>query len=386
MATSKALISRLGPLIKFINVSHAGAIGRLLPRVAKILISLLFLLNMRSWPLMWHFRVFRPVFALRLQHHWVSICSLFRSSSVKLKMSDDWWDSIAPIGDNPFTRVVTYKSWASLDESDFNGHLSNSSYAKTLDAARFKAALAMFPMFFRGSGWMALAATHYHFIREIPILATYEVRTSIAAWDQKWVYVISRCVRKSGGKKKHMATTSTSPPTGEISSVPTISLRTPGAEAISLSVTPAQAITPVDFGSSPPDTDNELKAVTAGLVGDELDGATLHTIVISQLCFKVGRITVPPGLVLALNGFTGFPGHSLANPPSEWANAKRTMSIPFGGSAKKLKELMAGGWRDIPENERWWDRSLGERVEAQRVRNISVIDGLRRGLENARAL
>ena len=29
--------------------------------------------------------------------------------------------------------------------------------------------------------------THYHFIREIPMLASYEVRTSIATWDQKWV-------------------------------------------------------------------------------------------------------------------------------------------------------------------------------------------------------
>ena len=32
-----------------------------------------------------------------------------------------------------------------------------------------------------------LTGTHYHFIREIPMLACYEVRTSIAAWDQKWV-------------------------------------------------------------------------------------------------------------------------------------------------------------------------------------------------------
>ena len=30
-------------------------------------------------------------------------------------------------------------------------------------------------------------ATHYSFIHEIPMLARYEVRTSIAAWDRKWV-------------------------------------------------------------------------------------------------------------------------------------------------------------------------------------------------------
>lgn len=35
-------------------------------------------------------------------------------------------------------------------------------------------------------------ATHYNFIREIPILAQYEVRVSIGTWDQKWVSFILR--------------------------------------------------------------------------------------------------------------------------------------------------------------------------------------------------
>ena len=38
---------------------------------------------------------------------------MFRSSSVKLKMEDDWWDSISPIGEDPFRMVVRYDSWAS---------------------------------------------------------------------------------------------------------------------------------------------------------------------------------------------------------------------------------------------------------------------------------
>jgi hypothetical protein len=36
---------------------------------------------------------------------------------------------------------------------------------------------------------MPLAATHYYFIREIPTFASYEVRMSVQAWDQKWVCV-----------------------------------------------------------------------------------------------------------------------------------------------------------------------------------------------------
>jgi len=134
------------------------------------------------------------------------------------------------------------------------------------------------------------------------------------------------------------------------------------------------------------DTDIALKAVTAGLIGEEPDGATLYTIVISQVCFKIGRITVPPGIVFAMNGFTGVSGHSLANPHPEWSEAERTMSGHLGGSAKKLKKFFAGGWKDIPESERWWDKSLGERIEAQRVKNISMVEGLRKGLEKAREL
>jgi len=299
----------------------------------------------------------------------------------KAKMEDDWWDSISPIGEDPFRMVIRYGSWASLDECDFNGHLSNSSYAKTLDAARFKAALGMFPMFFRAGGWMPLAVTHYHFIREIPMLAFYEVRTSVAAWDQKWLYIISKCVRKSDGKKKCPAI-SHSPRNGEVSSTSIMAISTPGPDPISLTVTPLQT-TPATSSPSLPD-ENTIKAITAGLIGEEPDGATLHTIVISQTCFKIGRITVPPGIVFAANGFTGVPGHSLANPHSEWSDAKRMMSPRFGGSPKKLQTFLAGGWKDVPESDRWWDKSLGERIEAQRVKNISMIEGLRKGLEKAR--
>ena len=86
-----------------------------------------------------------------------------------------------------------------MDESDFLGHLSNSSYAKTCDMVRFKAALQFFPLFFGVGGWMPLAATHYDFIRELPMFAPYEVRLTIHSWDHKWVcvfpffFLIIRC-------------------------------------------------------------------------------------------------------------------------------------------------------------------------------------------------
>lgn len=38
-------------------------------------------------------------------------------------------------------------------------------------------------------------ATHYHFIREIPFLARYQIRLSIGAWDQKWVSFQRFCMQ-----------------------------------------------------------------------------------------------------------------------------------------------------------------------------------------------
>ncbi|CAA7263928.1 unnamed protein product [Cyclocybe aegerita] len=284
------------------------------------------------------------------------------------------------VGENPFTMVVPYKTWASIDESDFNGHLSNSSYAKTLDGARFKAAVNLFPMYLRSGGWIALAATHYHFIREIPMLASYEIRSTIAAWDQKWLYVMSRYVRKSDGKKKHIRKPRTPLPGGDGQ---IMALRTPGDEMISSSATPLPTIQP----QTASETESALKAVAAGLaVREEPDGAVVHTVVVSQVCYKIGRITVPPALILATNGFTGAEGHSRASPHPQWAAAKKIMSRPDGGSPRKLKELLAGGWREAPESERWWDQALGENVEAQRVRNLALIEGLRFGMENARSV
>ena len=72
-----------------------------------------------------------------------------------------------------------------------------------------QAAVDYFYGFLRDGGWIALAgesslhmhmsfvlnftcqsATHYQFVREVPVLATYEVRLTILAWDQKWVRLI----------------------------------------------------------------------------------------------------------------------------------------------------------------------------------------------------
>lgn len=59
--------------------------------------------------------------------------------------------------------------------------------SQNLDRARFDYAVENFTQFLRLGGTIPLAGVHSHFIREIPMLSSYEVRTSIGAWDEKWV-------------------------------------------------------------------------------------------------------------------------------------------------------------------------------------------------------
>lgn len=82
---------------------------------------------------------------------------------------------------------MTYKTWVSPDDTDYNIHLSNSCYSKLLDMVRMKFALATLTPAFREGCWIALGATHARFIREIPSGKNYEVRVYTGGWDEKWV-------------------------------------------------------------------------------------------------------------------------------------------------------------------------------------------------------
>ncbi|KAF9447386.1 hypothetical protein P691DRAFT_706877 [Macrolepiota fuliginosa MF-IS2] len=388
------LLSPNGPVFQ---VAYTAL--RTVPALAKWLVILLFVVNAKSWPLMWHIRVFRPVFRIWFQHRLLLWRTMFCSRPVREKRIDEWLDSVSPIGEGPFDKVDVYKTRATTDESDYNGHLSNSSYAKTLDSARFYTAIAMFPMFLRSGGWIPLGGTHFIYLREIPMFAQYEVRSMVASWDQKWLFIIHRFVTKSKGKKTKGKAAKSSPEqtgtpdqTQAVQNILRASLST-SADAISSTNSPFPG-TPIGTGSTP-ETSAALKAAAASLVStEEPDGATLHTIAVSGVCFKIGRITVPPALVIAANGFSAPPsefGSSLTaysnkNPPPHWEKAKAVMSVPVGGSTKALRKLFKDGWRDVPESERWWDQALSGVIEQKRKARLEAVSVLRSGMEGMKTL
>ncbi|KAJ7886831.1 hypothetical protein B0H14DRAFT_3727843 [Mycena olivaceomarginata] len=291
-----------------------------------------------------------------------------------------WYEADLPIGVHPFRAEWAYTRRVGFDETDFNLHMSNSSYAKALDSARFRLALATFPSIFRTGGWVALAATHFHFIREIPMLSTYEVRTSIGAWDGKWIWYVSRFVKLPSKKSKAKSGTKSSP--SQYSKSPENGRAGGAARRRPFAENSDSAI-----GINGSHATSELDAVSRALLTraaqtTEEDGAVLYTIAVSQLCYKQGRISVPPALVLATNGFYAAPSSSAAMLSPVVGQSKVTYTMAGGrdvdpphwpavrtatASMRELAKLYAGGWREVPVGARWWENAFaaceGERRE-----------------------
>lgn len=118
---------------------------------------------------------------------------------------------------------------------------------------------------------------------------------------------------------------------------------------------------------------------------EEPDGATLNCVNVAELCFKIGRITVPPAIALAMNGFcvaspTEKP-YSHENPPPHWEAVRQLLASP-----KETQKFLRGGWRELTAEERWWEQALGGSIEEKRVVTLELIHGIRRGMEGAKAI
>ncbi|KAH7923844.1 hypothetical protein BV22DRAFT_1014595 [Leucogyrophana mollusca] len=347
------------------------------PRQAiKFLILLVLLANVRSLPLVWHVRLFLPAINIRLRYCALKVRHTFKDAKAKTTVLNDWIESLCPIGANPFEMSTTIKGWTSIDDVDFNGHLSNSSYAKTLDFARLESALRAFPAFTRSGGWVGLGSTHYHFIREIPVFTSYEIRTNFGAWDGKWVYVVSRFVSFSG---KRPIRPKTSPLDAYIHRPSCLTTFQASGDCNS----------PLPVGRTLEET---IVTAAARLHPSDGDNVTLHCVAISRFCFKHGRITIPPSIVLAGEGFSkpsaaveSSGSYSHSHPPPHWGQVQRLRLAPYG-SIETYRDFLKGRWRDIPEGGRWWDVALAGPIEIQRKANLNLLKSLSEAMEVAQTI
>ncbi|KAK7053534.1 peptidase A1 domain-containing protein [Favolaschia claudopus] len=279
---------------------------------AKYLAIALLLLNARSLPLVWHVRVFRAIIQRVCALQWHTLTHFYLGQEQKLEALRHWHERYQPIGVHPFRGEWKYHDWV---------------------------------------------ATHFFFVREIPMLSRYEVRVSIGAWDDKWIWCVCRFVKPPSRKESGDAVK--------------VQVQAKGEEqqADSLTTTPVESEDAERSKATGSDPDTVSRAlIQRASRTAEPDGALLYTVAVSQLCYKQGRITIPPAVVLAANGFYAAPDFPSQTAQPEGKASSQTIApneVKFPphwpavrkitDSASTLKKFYAGGWRDVPEGGRWWE-------------------------------
>ncbi|GAA5922932.1 hypothetical protein JCM1841_004477 [Sporobolomyces salmonicolor] len=142
--------------------------------LAKKAFALLLVLNWRALPLVWH------------AEFWSLIPRLY------LKIWTRGEDKAMAIARDPYevrTRTTGRVGWA---DTDYNVHMSNSSYARVCDRARFRWLLELVGPAMGMGIWSPLAATSFSFFKEIPAGADYEIDVHLVSYDDKWIYYVAR--------------------------------------------------------------------------------------------------------------------------------------------------------------------------------------------------
>lgn len=287
---------------------------RIPPWIKAVLVSLV-LINIKSFPLLWHIRVLGAAVISRNRARpsvhallpWIRSNKYPTTSpgiTPRLRLDQ------VPLGRDIFTDRFRMVLRATPDDCDWNGHMSNSSYPRSLDHPRIAFFSSRFlRVHFDGGHW-ALGGSNFIFHREIPFMAKYEVECSIGGWDEKWFYIIARFMSPSKPTPtKSSITRSKSAQNlkkllGEVTK--------PHHEAEKLErkhkttqITPSQA-----------ETQKQVKDEWVH-AKDQNDKRTLYCTSVSRYCTKAGRKTIPPWFVVATSGYGTY-----ASTHSNWSKAE----------------------------------------------------------------
>ncbi|CAO3569081.1 unnamed protein product [Mortierella alpina] len=144
------------------------------------LVLLVLLLNFKSLP-----GVFHAKMGLRIAM--VQLYSLRHRRGFRISPTD--------------TSIVRERVW--VDELDLNFHFSNSSYGKNCDYARVKYVTSLFgpsvlPLHPLRKIAFALGGNQMWFKKEISLFQSYEIRTRLLTWNQKWFIIEHRMYAPAG--------------------------------------------------------------------------------------------------------------------------------------------------------------------------------------------
>ncbi|PWN48457.1 hypothetical protein IE53DRAFT_389348 [Violaceomyces palustris] len=287
------------------------------PTWLRLLLGLFIVLNYRSLPFMWHWRVLVPAIKARSRsrpsiHPLLPFIGSKRHTTTRKGIEPRLRLDAVPVGRDVFTDASTYRLRATLDECDWNGHLSNSSYPKNLDSTRMAHVSERFLRMHFDGAWVALGGSAFTFHREIPVLAKYDIRMSIDAWDEKWIYVVGKFVSPSkSSSSSSQAAAAADSGNGKGKARQSQSLVTSLWKGLNglLAAPPSHASKVVRSSESEQKEGETIKNVGGGgkakdrKAFNEAKGETVYCTSVSRYCFKAGRRTIPPWLVIATSGY-----------------------------------------------------------------------------------
>ena len=308
------------------------------PTWLRVVVALFVITNYRSTPLAWHWRVLgAAVKARALARPSIHPALPFIRSNKHATTSGTHpvlrLDRL-PLGRDIFEDTSSYSFTATLDDSDWNGHLSNSSYPKNLDVGRMAHGAERFLKMHFDGGWMALGGSSYIYHKEIPMLAKYETRISIEAWDDKWLYLVGRFVSPSK-KPKSSALVSAKKYVADLMAPPKHSNKQKDGDGQNSS--PPCSV-PVSKPATPTGLNDALVPSHAQPNADE----TVYCTSVSRYCFKAGRRTIPPWLIIATSGFGTW-----ASTQTNWDKAE-SLRAAFLTKARHEHRTKTG--RDLPQD------------------------------------
>ncbi|WWC73122.1 uncharacterized protein I206_107088 [Kwoniella pini CBS 10737] len=330
-----ALVDGVKAILTKLSMDSSKPLLPFIPKPIKALLLILFVLHSPSWPFQWHIRVW----------YWGIKAYYLAYKKGRSKYLKDWKVQSNKNGGIKDLRTRIHRiAW--IDDCDYNLHLSNSSYAKNSDALKMKWCIeALSPLFTSGSH-MALGATHYNFFKEIPLGAEYVMEARCGGWDEKWFYVVIEFIlypqksskAKSKTEKAKIATENSVISVTEKASetitestatlVPSIS--DPPTRSTSPALPTTNGTSTPQFASSKVE---EIKRSWAVKRGQRADGGVVCCSTISEYCFKMGRVTIPPRIGLFL---------SLQSPlKSDQDRARKIVMSKDGGRA-----FLRGGWKE----------------------------------------
>ncbi|WVW79317.1 hypothetical protein I302_101285 [Kwoniella bestiolae CBS 10118] len=300
-----SLLNNLRSLVAGLGDNPISALLPTIPGPVRFLILATFILHSPSWPFTWHIRILSSALKPKLRELRMG----------RLNYINDWKRDLEKKGGMKNYRY-RYERLAWFDDCDYRLHLSNSAYPKNADPVELYFGQNMFAPLLTSNAFLAMGARHYNFFKEIPVGARYVIETRCGGWDEKWLYLVSEFIiypKKRSPKSKPSSNGTKSPNSGSGSGT----------------------ATPMINGDLSKSRIEEIKKSWMAKRTHRDDGGVVCCLGVSELCIKIGRITIPPRIALWA---------TLQHPSKTEQDRAKAILMSKDHGVSFLK----GGWRDEP--------------------------------------